>query len=94
MTQLKDQEIRAAFAEIAKRVESSAEFRSRALKDPAAVLREVLGAEVPTGMSLQIVELEGGELEMYLSSSYQSEDLTDADLQYVSGGRFVHYSRM
>lgn len=65
---------------------TDAAFRKRALADPAAAIKEVSGKDLPAGFKLRLVSNEGADLTLVLPDPV-SEDLSDADLEAVSGGR-------
>lgn len=65
---------------------ADAAFREMALKNPEAALKDVSGKELPEGFSLRCVSNEGADLTLVLPDP-ASSDLSDGDLEAVSGGK-------
>lgn len=66
-----------------------AEFRSSLLADPKAALEQELGASLPAGVQVQVVEETANTVYLVLpqaSSGGEGGELSDQDLEAVAGG--------
>lgn len=70
-----------------KRCASDAAFREMALQNPEAALKDVSGKDLPEGFELRLVSNEGADLTIVLPDPTSGE-LSDGDLEAVSGGKF------
>lgn len=82
---------RAYLNTILKKTVTDAEFRAKALSDPAAAIKEATGQDLPAGIKVKFVEkLE--EVVIVLPPASGSEEITDdAVLEKVAGGGMVTY---
>jgi hypothetical protein len=69
---------------IRERAESDASFRERLKADPRSALAAELGVDIPEGVAVHVHEETMSEVHLVLPPA--SEDLSDADLELVSGG--------
>lgn len=83
------QETWKAYSELRSRVATDAQFRARALGDPNGVLSELLGRPLPEGFKVNLADNKGADLSIVLPDLVVqgAEELTDADLESVAGGR-------
>ena len=71
------------FDEITEKAENDGEFKKRLLEDTKTVVKEIAGEEVPDGIVIKVKEIDG-ELNIYIYD--EEQELTDEDLDNVSGG--------
>jgi hypothetical protein len=75
-----------AVQKVMTRAATDMEFRKRVLADPAAAVKEVAGKDLPAGFTVKVIENEPGVDQTFVLPDFQTEDLTDADLEAVAGG--------
>lgn len=79
---------RAAIVAVMEKANVDAAFNVRALADPAAAVKEVTGKDLPAGYTLRFVPNNGADLTLVLPDlQRESEELSDAQLEQVAGGR-------
>ena len=77
----------AGYAALCTRAMQDAEFRSKAIADPAAAWKEVTGGAMPSGINLIFVEPhEGASFSLPIPGS-SSGELSDADMAAIAGGK-------
>ncbi len=86
MSDWSNEDTTAAIEKLLERAGTDPAFREKALADPAAAIKEVSGKELPSNFKLRLVSNEGADLTLVLPDP-ASEELSDADLEAVSGGR-------
>jgi hypothetical protein len=74
------------FDEITEKAENDGEFKKRLLEDTKTVVKEIAGEDVPEGIVIKVREIEG-ELNIFIYD--EEQELTDEDLDNVSGGHRV-----
>ena len=57
------------------------------LRSPAQAVREATGRDLPEGFHLQLVDNAGAALTVVLPDLAATEELSDADLEAVAGGK-------
>jgi len=76
-----------AIAELIKRGTTDSAFRSLALSDPMAAIREINPEAFPPGFKVQVVAADGHTLTAVLPDLVQKGgELSDAELEQVAGG--------
>jgi hypothetical protein len=75
-----------AQSRLVERAASDSAFRSRLLADPAAAISDELGAPLPDGLEIEVVEETAGKLYLVLPASADSA-ISDEDLDAISGGK-------
>jgi hypothetical protein len=74
-------------SEILARGAGEPEFRARLLNDPAAVLRDEFGMQIPPSYRVQFIEkADGVDALIVLPDPEASDELSDAELEDVAGG--------
>ena len=63
-----------------------AEFRAQLLTDPKRAIQECLGAAIPEGMEVEVLEEGPSKLYLVLPAAKQDMALSDEDLDKVAGG--------
>ncbi len=86
MSNWTEQDQKSAVAALMARCASDAAFCKSAVADPAAAIKAVSGKDLPDGFKLRLVPNDGADLTLVLPDPV-SEELSDADLEAVSGGR-------
>lgn len=77
-----------AIVQVQELASTDPEFRQRALANPAEAVKEVTGKDLPSGFELRMVSNEGADLTLVLPDlEFESEELSDADLEQIAGGR-------
>ena len=74
---------------VIQRAEQDPAFRSSLLADPKAALEQELGASLPAGVQVQVVEETSDTVYLVLpqaSSGGEGGELSDQDLEAVAGG--------
>lgn len=70
------------------RAATDADFRNRAIANPAEALKEATGKDLPANFKLRMVSNEGADLTLVLPDlQADTEELSDSDLEQVAGGR-------
>jgi hypothetical protein len=68
------------------RAASDPAFRSQLLEDPAAVMSDLLGMPMPTGVRISVHEESPTDIHLVIPAV---SNLDDADLELVAGGDWV-----
>ena len=77
----------AGYAALCTRAMQDADFRAKAVADPAAAWKEVTGSDLPAGLSLSFVEPhEGATFSLPIPGSADGA-LSDADMAAIAGGK-------
>ena len=77
----------AGYAALCTRAMQDADFRAKAVADPAAAWKEVTGGALPSGINLVFVEPhEGATFSLPIPGS-SSGELSDADMAAIAGGK-------
>ena len=71
---------------ISEQAANDADYRKALLDDPKAVLQGHLGQELPDWMNVKVVE-ESADTIFLIAPHVPSEELDDADLEMVAGGK-------
>lgn len=78
----------AAMRAVVKRAATDAAFHALALRDAAAAVREATGLSLPDGFTVRFVDNQGANATFVLPDvAVASEELSDAQLEHVAGGR-------
>lgn len=86
MSNWTNEDTEAAIAKVMEKASTDPAFRDMALSDPAGAVKAASGKDLPDGFNLRMVSNEGADLTLVLPDP-ASEELSDADLDAVSGGR-------
>lgn len=70
------------------RAESDAAFRAQLIADPKRTVESALGTALPPTISVKVIEENPSELCLVIPANAPAE-LTDADLEAVSGGGLI-----
>ncbi|MBO9541323.1 NHLP leader peptide family natural product precursor [bacterium] len=63
------------------------EFRALALKDPGLAVKELTGAEVPEGFTINVLESQGADMTIVLPPlKADADELDESELELVTGG--------
>jgi len=75
-----------AIEQFKRRAARDEEFRSLALKDPALAVKELTGADVPEGFTINVLESKGADLTIVLPEFKSDDELDESELELVTGG--------
>lgn len=75
-----------ALRQILSRAGADVGFRALCLKDPRAAVREAVDRELPDGFELRFIDNARADLTLVLPDLVASAELSDRDLEDVSGG--------
>ncbi len=81
------QEVTAAVQKISEKAATDKDFRKLALDNPSEAIKNVTGKEVPDGYSIKMIENDSGVDQTFVLPDFQTEELSDDDLDKVAGGR-------
>lgn len=87
MTQSSEDQ-RLAYAKVMARVWSDDSYKARLQDDPAATLKEA-GIDIPSGISLKVVENTESVRHVVLPAPPPEGELAEDDLERVAGGNYV-----
>jgi hypothetical protein len=87
MSDWTQQEVDKAIELVGKKASIDADFRKLALTNPNEAIKKVMNKEVPSGFKLKIIENVPGIDQTYVLPNMQTEELSDADLDAVAGGK-------
>ncbi len=81
-------EINSVIQRVQSRASTDADFRALCLADPAAAVKEEAGMDVPSDFTINVVDNNFADLTVVLPDFVDAagEELSDADLEAVSGG--------
>lgn len=71
---------------IAERLAADPDFRAKLLDDPRAVVSEVVGVQLPSGINVTIHEETLTDLHIVVPAQPSGDDLSDDQLELVAGG--------
>lgn len=83
------EQVRADIAKVVALAWSDASYKSKLMSDPAAALAEA-GVDVPAGLTVKVVENTPDVFHLVIPEAPEQE-LTDEDLEKVSGGLFPYF---
>ncbi|MEM8960967.1 MAG: NHLP leader peptide family RiPP precursor [Acidobacteriota bacterium] len=86
MSDWSQEEIQTATREIVRRAATDADFRARAMSDPASVVKEVTGRDLPADFKVRFVDSEGANIVVPLPPVVSDGELSDEQLEEVAGG--------
>src|SRR4030042_6517992 len=87
MSDWTQEEVNKAIDLIGKKASTDSDFRKLALSKPNDAVKKVMNKEVPSGFKMKIIENAPGVDQTYVLPNFQSEELSDADLDAVAGGK-------
>ena len=80
-----EQEIQQTMVEVQRRASADATFRALVLRDPKAAIARVNPKPIPDDVAVRVVD-NGGRLTLTLPDSSRDRELSDEELDLVSGG--------
>jgi hypothetical protein len=86
MSDWSDAQIQDAVREITRRAATDADFRAKAMSDPAAAVAEVTGKNLPEGFKLRFIDRAGADMIVPLPPVVADDELSDEELEEVAGG--------
>ncbi|MEM8960969.1 MAG: hypothetical protein AAGD38_05785 [Acidobacteriota bacterium] len=92
MAEWTESEAKSALGEIVRRAATDPALRARALADPATVIKEVTGKDLPDDITVRFVDSEGANVVIPLPPLAAEGELSDAELEDVAGGDRCGYS--
>jgi len=88
MTQSKSNNVQETINEVRRRSTVDPDFRALALRDASAAVKKVSQTPLPPGVTFKFVDNSGPELTVPLPDTVPSDQLSEMELENVSGGTF------
>lgn len=85
-TMWSNEKIEEVKGKIAKKAMGDKEFRKKVMANPAAVIKEISGLDVPADFKVKVIENEPGVSTTFVLPNFVSADLDDKALDDVAGG--------
>ncbi|MBO9541322.1 hypothetical protein J7643_12095 [bacterium] len=87
MSNWNTESLQQAIEQFKQRAARDTEFRALALKDPALAVKELTGAEVPEGFTINVLEAQGADMTIVLPPlKADADELDESELELVTGG--------
>jgi hypothetical protein len=87
MSQWTKEEVEKTISEISKETAINKDLRKLALENPAQAIKQLTGRDIPEGYKIKIIENEPDVDYTFVLPNFQTEELSELELENVSGAR-------